>query len=58
MRARADAGEAVVIEANGLPRYVFRLSNASTSTPLSNVLAEATAGLSLKRDKTPMRRRS
>ena len=56
MRARADAGEAVMIETKGSARYVFKLSELEASESLSSVLARTTSDLSLKRDKQPMRR--
>ena len=56
MRARADAGDTVVIEADGAPRYVFRLTETAARKPLSRVFADATADLDLRRDKRPMRR--
>lgn len=56
MRARADAGEAVEIEADGAPRYIFKLSKPAAREPLSRLLARATRGLGLRRDKRPMRR--
>ncbi len=56
MRAQADAGETVVIEADGVPRYVFKLSQPAAREPLSLLLARATSNLDLRRDKRPMRR--
>ena len=56
MRAQADAGETVEIEADGAPRYVFKLSRPAAREPLSRLLARATKGLVLRRDKRPMRR--
>ena len=56
MRVQADAGETVVIEVDGVPRYVFALLEDSEPEPLSSLLARATSGLDLKRDKSPMRR--
>lgn len=55
MRAQADAGETVVIEAGGEPRYVFALCKPTKRQPLSNLLARATADLDTGRDKRPMR---
>ena len=56
MRAQADAGETVLIEADGVPRYVFALVDDAEPQPLSSLLARATSGLDVKRDKSPMRR--
>jgi hypothetical protein len=56
MRAQADAGETVMIEADGAPRYIFKLSQAAASESLSQLLARTTADLELGRDKQPMRR--
>ena len=55
MRAQADAGETVEIETGGGPRYVFKLSRPADREPLSQLLARATSGLELRRDKRPMR---
>jgi hypothetical protein len=56
LRAQADAGETVEIEADGAPRYVFKLLRPVKREPLSHLLARATTGLELRRDKRPMRR--
>ena len=56
MRVQADAGETVVIEADGVPRYVFALVEDTEPQPLSGLFARATSGLDVKRDKSPMRR--
>lgn len=55
MRAQADAGETVEIETGGAPRYVFKLSRPADRELLSQLLARATSGLELRRDKRPMR---
>lgn len=55
MRAQADAGETVMIEANGTPRYVFKLSRPAACESLSHLLARTTSDLELGRDKQPMR---
>ncbi len=55
MRAQADAGETVEIESGGAPRYIFKLSRPVAREPLSRLLARATSGLELRRDKRPMR---
>jgi hypothetical protein len=54
MRAQADAGETVQIESGGVPRYIFKLSRPATREPLSRLLARATNGLELRRDKRPL----
>lgn len=57
MRAQADTGETVVIEAKGKPLYIFALSKpAKQRQTLSSLLARATSGLDIRRDKQPMRR--
>ena len=56
IRAQADAGETVEIEMDGAPRYVFKLLRTAAREPLSRLLARATDGLELRRDKRPMRR--
>jgi len=56
MRAQADAGETVTIEADGAPRYVFKLSQPAASESLSDLLARTTLDLEISRDKKPMRR--
>jgi len=56
MRAQADAGETVEIESDGAPRYIFKLMRPAAQEPLSRLLARATHGLELRRDKQPMRR--
>lgn len=57
MRAQADAGETVVIEAGDGRRYIFALSRPEVQPrPLSGLLARATADLDVRRDKRPMRR--
>ncbi|HAB19693.1 MAG TPA: hypothetical protein PLX89_09330 [Verrucomicrobiota bacterium] len=56
IRAQADAGEIVEIESEGAPRYVFKLLRPAAPEPLSRLLARATHGLELRRDKRPMRR--
>ena len=56
IRAQADAGETVEIEADGAPRYIFKLLRPAAREPLSRLLARATTGLELQRDKRPMRR--
>ena len=48
-------GETVEIESGGTPRYIFKLSQATAREPLSRLLARATSGLDLRRDKRPMR---
>ena len=53
MRAQADAGETVQIESGGVPRYIFKLSRPAAREPLSRLLARATNGLELRRDKRP-----
>ena len=55
MRAQADAGETVEIEADGAPRYIFKLTLPATREPLSRLMAQATSGLVVRRDKRPMR---
>jgi hypothetical protein len=55
MRAQADAGETVEIEAGGVPRYTFKLTQPAAREPLSRLLAQATSGLVVRRDKRPMR---
>jgi hypothetical protein len=55
MRAQADAGETVEIETGGGRHYVFKLSRPADREPLSQLLARATSGLELRRDKRPMR---
>jgi hypothetical protein len=55
MRAQADAGETVEIEADGAPRYIFKLTRPAAREPLSLLLAQATSGLDVRRDKRPMR---
>ena len=56
IRAHADAGETVEIESNGAHRYVFRLLRPAMHEPLLRLLARATNGLELRRDKRPVRR--
>jgi hypothetical protein len=56
IRAQADAGETVEIEAGGVPRYVFKLLRPTEREPLSRLFARATQGLDVSRDKRPMRR--
>ena len=56
MRAQADAGETVMIEADGAPRYIFKLSQPAAREPLSRLLARTTSELEPRRDKRPMRR--
>jgi len=56
IRAQADAGETVEIESDGAPRYIFKLMRPAAHEPLSRLLARATHGLELRRDKQPMRR--
>ena len=56
IRAQADAGQTVEIESDGAPRYVFKLLQPAAREPLSRLLARATNGLELRRDKRPMRR--
>ncbi len=56
IRAQADAGETVEIEADGAPRYVFKLWRPGAREPLSRLLSRATTNLELRRDKRPMRR--
>lgn len=56
IRAKADAGETVEIESEGVPRYIFKLSRPSEREPLSRLLARTTSGLDLRREKRPMRR--
>jgi len=56
MRAQADAGETVEIEAGGVRRYVFKLIQPAEREPLSRLLARATRDLEVRRDKRPMRR--
>jgi len=55
IRAQADAGATVEIESGGTSRYIFRLARPAAREPLSRLLARATAGLELSRDKRPMR---
>ena len=55
-RAQADAGETVEIEADGAPRYIFKLLRPAARETFSRLLARATTGLELRRDKRPMRR--
>ncbi|MBI4025321.1 MAG: hypothetical protein HY360_10105 [Verrucomicrobia bacterium] len=55
-RAQADAGEIVEIESRGVPRYIFKLTRPAAREPLARLLARATSGLELRRDKRPMRR--
>lgn len=56
IRAQADAGETVEIEAGGVARYVFKLLRPAEREPLSRLLARATRDLEVRRDKRPMRR--
>jgi hypothetical protein len=56
MRAKADAGEAVLIEAAGQPRYIFKLAETAPREPLAALLRRTTQGLVLPRDKRPLRR--
>lgn len=51
IRAQADAGETVEIESGGKARYIFKLSQSAKREPLSRLLARATAGLEVRRDK-------
>lgn len=55
MRVQADAGETGVIEADGMPRYIFALADDVEAQPLSRLFARATSDLDLRRDKSPMR---
>ncbi|MEO6569498.1 MAG: hypothetical protein ABIO94_12100 [Opitutaceae bacterium] len=56
IRAQADAGATVEIESGGAARYIFKLARPVAPEPLTRLLALATAGLELRRDKRPMRR--
>jgi hypothetical protein len=55
MRARAEAGATVEIEANGKTRYVFTLAKRTKPQRLSTLLASATCDIEIQRDKSPMR---
>lgn len=57
MRAKADAGEPVEIEANGRPRYIFKLVNDVPRESLTKLLGRATRDLNVSRDKSPLRSR-
>lgn len=57
MRAKADAGEPVEIEANGRPRYIFKLARNVPRERLTKLLERATRDLNVSRDKSPLRRR-
>ena len=56
VRARADAGETVEVEADGKPRYTFQLIRPAAREPLSRLLARVTGNLDVRRDKRLMRR--
>jgi hypothetical protein len=56
MQAKADQGETIEIQFDGVTRYVFKLALPVAVEPLSQLLARATRGIDLYRDKQTMRR--